>query len=353
MIKQALNIILLFVLITDSFSQNLVKNPSFEGGVKYYTGGPINCDTSLYINNWTVVLGSPDYFNSLFNKCAYNDGAGGVPKNMYGYAPTITGNGYFALALCGIDTIHSPYDWSWRNIEYIEGELISPLIQGKKYCASFYARLVDSSGLATWSIGVYLSKDFLPDLNSHYDTISNYYLHFTPQIQNAEGNFLKDTAWVKIEGSFIAEGNEKYIIIGNFNPYYRKNYLLKTNNIIDYYNHNASLYYIDMVSVYECNDTIVPLPEIKNALYIPNIFSPNQDGANDILYLRGENIKDATISIYNRWGEKVFESNDITKGWDGSYKGKPCPAEVYVYSCSVTFLNGEIKKTGGNITLVR
>jgi gliding motility-associated-like protein len=347
--------VILFVGSKNAIAQiNFVINPSFEYTRKFYDPYPLFCDTAVnYGHTWNAPLGSPDYFNAFWNDCNDFTRSAGVPKNMYGCAPAVEGNGYFAVGLSGIDTLNEYHSWLWLNYEYVQGKLSQPLVQGKGYCVSFYARLSDSCGLSTWCVGAYLSKDSVPDMHSQWDTLDNYYLHFTPQIQNAEGNFLNDTAWVKIEGSFIADGGEKYITIGNYIPYKRANYLLRNN--IDITSKNGSIYYIDMVSASQCEDTIKPepTPEKSNALYIPNIFSPNSDGANDILYVRGENIKEATISLYNRWGEKVFESNDITKGWDGTYKGKPCPAEVYVYYVNVTFINGVTEQKNGNITLVR
>jgi gliding motility-associated-like protein len=88
-------------------------------------------------------------------------------------------------------------------------------------------------------------------------------------------------------------------------------------------------------------------------IYIPNIFSPNNDGNNDILYVRGENVKELTFSIYNRWGEKVFESHDINKGWDGTQNGKKCEAGVYVYRAEITFKDGKTIMKRGDVTLVR
>ena len=137
------------------------------------------------------------------------------------------------------------------------------------------------------------------------------------------------------------------------NPYAKPEQTITYQLMQSYYN---SYYTSDVITitVIDCN---VPPPdtntEVKQMFYIPNIFSPNSDGANDILYIRGENIKEASISIYNRWGEKVFESNDIAKGWDGNYKGKPCPADVYVYYANITFSNGITEQKKGNVTLVR
>jgi gliding motility-associated-like protein len=88
-------------------------------------------------------------------------------------------------------------------------------------------------------------------------------------------------------------------------------------------------------------------------IYIPNIFSPNADGINDVFLFYANAVKDVYYIIYNRWGEKVFESKDITAGWDGTYKGKLAPEGVYTYYIQFTFLNFTQEKRKGSVTLVR
>jgi gliding motility-associated-like protein len=88
-------------------------------------------------------------------------------------------------------------------------------------------------------------------------------------------------------------------------------------------------------------------------IYIPNIFSPNADGVNDVFLVYANAVKDIYVTVFNRWGEKVFESKDITLGWDGTYKGKLAPEGVYVYYVQFTFLNFTQQKKKGSITLVR
>ncbi|MBI4931606.1 MAG: gliding motility-associated C-terminal domain-containing protein [Bacteroidetes bacterium] len=91
-------------------------------------------------------------------------------------------------------------------------------------------------------------------------------------------------------------------------------------------------------------------------VFIPNAFSPNGDGENDILYVRGNCIKEMHIVIYNRWGEKVFESTDITKGWDGNnikgFIGGKEGSAVYVYHMRATLITGEKIERKGNISLI-
>lgn len=88
-------------------------------------------------------------------------------------------------------------------------------------------------------------------------------------------------------------------------------------------------------------------------IYVPNGFSPNGDGLNEILYVRGNAIDEMYFAIYNRWGEKVFESRSPEVGWDGTFRGKLLEPEVFGYFLEVNCLNGETYFKKGNITLIR
>jgi gliding motility-associated-like protein len=98
----------------------------------------------------------------------------------------------------------------------------------------------------------------------------------------------------------------------------------------------------------------------KNAnVFIPNTFSPNGDGANDVFYVRGKGLdRVKSIRIFNRWGEVVFEQtnfpvNNPSYGWDGKYKGnKPVP-DVYVYQVEVFCENSQVIKFDGNVALIQ
>ena len=94
-------------------------------------------------------------------------------------------------------------------------------------------------------------------------------------------------------------------------------------------------------------------------VYIPNTFSPNNDGANDVFYPRGTGLfKVKTFRIFNRWGEVVFEkssfnANDPTSGWDGTYKGVKLPADVFVYMIDIICDNNSVLPYRGNIALIQ
>jgi gliding motility-associated-like protein len=93
---------------------------------------------------------------------------------------------------------------------------------------------------------------------------------------------------------------------------------------------------------------------------IPNAFTPNQDGRNDVFYVLGgrdvQIIKD--FSIYNRWGEKIFQANnapanDPSFGWDGTFNGKASDAGAYVYIITVAFTDGTQQTFKGSVVLIR
>jgi gliding motility-associated-like protein len=105
---------------------------------------------------------------------------------------------------------------------------------------------------------------------------------------------------------------------------------------------------LDSVFIYRSTEDCIP-PHI----YIPNIFSPNGDGNNDILYVYGKGIEDLSLIIYNRWGEKVFETKDMLNGWDGTHKGKLMDPAVFVYYLKASLEDGQDIDQSGNITLVK
>ncbi|MBQ7490148.1 MAG: gliding motility-associated C-terminal domain-containing protein [Bacteroidales bacterium] len=88
-------------------------------------------------------------------------------------------------------------------------------------------------------------------------------------------------------------------------------------------------------------------------IFVPNAFSPNHDGKNDILYVRGDFIDTFIFRIYNRWGELLFETTDINSGWDGTFKGKDCSTGVYDYYLEVQCLGYKKFFKKGNVTLLR
>jgi gliding motility-associated-like protein len=87
-------------------------------------------------------------------------------------------------------------------------------------------------------------------------------------------------------------------------------------------------------------------------IFIPNAFTPNGDRENDVLYVRGT-LDEMTLSIYDRWGEKVFETIDQAIGWDGTYKGNLVEPGVFVYHLTTKCEDSETVFKKGNVTVIR
>jgi gliding motility-associated-like protein len=96
-----------------------------------------------------------------------------------------------------------------------------------------------------------------------------------------------------------------------------------------------------------------PLKCGQTALFIPNAFSPNGDGNNDVFYVRGKNLTSFRLAIFDRWGEKMFETTSLDIGWDGTYKGKKIDPAVFGYVFEGVCATGEKLLDKGNITLIR
>jgi len=86
---------------------------------------------------------------------------------------------------------------------------------------------------------------------------------------------------------------------------------------------------------------------------VPNAFTPNTNDGNSIVYVRGFGISKMKFIIWNRWGQKVFETNNRLQGWDGRYKGVIQPMDVYAYTLDVEFFDGTKTTKKGDITLIR
>ncbi len=121
----------------------------------------------------------------------------------------------------------------------------------------------------------------------------------------------------------------------------------------------TTMYYLTIADSYGCiyRDSLrIVVLDVFCAdpyVYVPNAFTPNNDGKNDGLFVRSKMVSELTFLIYDRWGEKIFETNDMKNGWDGTFKGKPCDPGVFVYYLNVTCHNQTKYFKKGNVTLIR
>ncbi len=121
----------------------------------------------------------------------------------------------------------------------------------------------------------------------------------------------------------------------------------------------TTTYYLTVTNEFGCQTTDSVIVKIRRPIcglpvvFVPSAFTPDGDGHNDVLMINGNNIDKVNMAIYNRWGQKVFETNDQNYGWDGTFKGKALAPDVYGYYMQCTCDDGSDMFIKGNITLLR
>jgi hypothetical protein len=191
---------------------------------------------------------------------------------------------------------------AWR--EYITGTLSEPLQSGRTYCISAYVSPAElyacidsmkSYGMAAKSIGAYLSSTF--------NKIQTETIHpETPQIElyKEDGGYIADsTTWTLVSGTYVAQGGEKYITLGNFKSDALTD-LIVNGDVYDPDSNNFCYYYIDNVSITKCSG--VGLLEIP---YNINIYpNPAQDLVSVTM---SKNVSNAQLNIYNLTGQLISQ----------------------------------------------
>lgn len=118
---------------------------------------------------------------------------------------------------------------------------------------------------------------------------------------------------------------------------------------------STTTYTVIAINASGCSDTddVTIIVDATESLFVPDIFAPNGNGVNDILYVRGSGIQTITFRVFDRWGQKVFETTDQNTGWDGSFKGRPLDTGVFVYTLDGSFYSRTKISQKGNVTLKR
>jgi gliding motility-associated-like protein len=125
----------------------------------------------------------------------------------------------------------------------------------------------------------------------------------------------------------------------------------------------STVYTIQVQSLNGCTgqDHVKVIVDRRRQIYVPNVFTPNDDGANDLFTIYaspGSVRKILSLQVFDRWGEalialKDFLPNNPTIGWDGSYKGEPMNPGVFVWVAEIEFIDGKREVFQGDVTVVR
>ena len=101
-----------------------------------------------------------------------------------------------------------------------------------------------------------------------------------------------------------------------------------------------------------CENSDTVEVNIKGSIFTPNSFTPNDDGLNDEFEIKGENIKNFELWIYNRWGENIFHSTKISDFWDGKYLGNKCKIDTYLWIIEFLDFNQNFQIIKGHVNLL-
>jgi len=218
-------------------SKNLIQNPSFEAFLNCPQNLGSLADDVLYWKSPTN--GSTDYFNACSEVM-------GTPKNFNGEQPANFGVGYIGFYF------YAPDDYR----EYVQATLVSKLQKGIRYKVSFYVSLAERSDFAIKEFGIQFTESPVSvstrkvlsrmHLSKVTGDVSNYF-----QIKYSD--FYSDKKdWVLVEKEFVANGTEKYMIIGNFKNNKSTEKFRTKRNVTQ-----GSYYYVDMVTVSALDGQII------------------------------------------------------------------------------------------------
>jgi len=282
-------------------------------------------------------VASPDYFHE-------NGSMGGdLPETPIAIVDPHEGSAVMGFAATGLKLEE------YR--EYISVKLLSPLVVGHKYQFSFWftngeINEFSNAGLGTSDFGAYFSVN--DPIQSNNDPIL-----VTPQVKM--NTVLYNREWVQISFNFYADVAAEHFTLGVFGSDGDKSI-----NIIEGEHPLISYYFIDELVLEEVPDETVnheepidrpvdsdpdPLtgdvdprpvlvdvaPELEEMYFIPNAFTPDGDGINDIFRPVFPESYSYSVSIFDRWGNKIYWGSGQGSYWDGYTKGKRVPQDIYIW----------------------
>jgi gliding motility-associated-like protein len=378
--------ILLFALLLGVFrlsAQNLVPNPSFEPVLVMGCDPFLSLDFNNAFTSWsTPTLGTPDLFSLVNPQSCWNS----MPNSTYAgviglQGPQVprSGNVMAGIRLYSIAGLNQR--------EYLQVRLSSPLIPCRTYQLNYYVSLSDSIEFA----GLDLNANFAVTP----PTLGTDGVMALPNIGGATSVVTDILGWTKISVTFQATAAWEYLTIGNFQDDNSTTLLpnpLSSGRPGMY----GAYYFVDDVSVTRvcptiaslgpdqtvclgdtivlglqsniCYDSLVwstgettPTIQVMDEAHymvrivqdtcilydtifvdvehcpaevkMPNVFSPNNDGINDVFKpMVAQHLRKGEIKIFDRWGRLLFITDNMDGGWDGRLGGVDCPEGVYYYT---------------------
>ena len=127
-----------------------------------------------------------------------------------------------------------------------------------------------------------------------------------------------------------------------------------TCSIVNAQPYEDTRYCVDITTADGCQDSdCIDISILCGDVFIPNAFSPNNDGYNDELGVYGNCINEVVFRVFDRWGAMMFEGKETKDKWDGKFKGTPVSTGVYIYQLIAKLKNGETVSKTGNVTIIK
>lgn len=348
-VKKSISFLISALLVSSLFGQ--VKNGGFETCSAY----PTQLGQVELLNGWTNAgssTSSPDFYH-------YAGGlAGDIPVTPVGEVEAFQGSGVAGFVATGLPHQH------YR--EYLCNQLSSPLVVGDEYRLTFqitngYWTAGSLAGLGTSDLGVYLSTG--APVQSGNDP-----LMVTPQAKL--DTVVYSRFWTEITFDFTADAAHKFMVLGVFGSDAGKSIVLEEGDAPQ-----LAYYFIDDVSLISLSspeqnlsgnggeraddqdNTGNHVDGDVEQFYIPNAFTPNHDGENDVFLPILPAHTSYTFQVFSRWGEVVFETANPEEGWAGQdAEGSDVQPGMYVWSISYLERVGEellAREHQGTLTLMR
>jgi OOP family OmpA-OmpF porin len=317
------------------YAQNLVPNYSFENYTKCVNA---YVEFNGYVSNWigSDPSGGLSYCTSQCPDSSMKDASASIPYNCLGFEYARTGVSYIEMETFVNNTNDTAQPFpgngykDYRN--YIEAKLTDSLLPGISYYVTFFVSLADSSDFACSDIGAYISDSAIK-----FNSFGLVESKLIPQVNNdpIKQPLIDTMNWMKVSGSFIAKGGEKYILIGNFKKDSLSNIKYLKQRGVGY---TAAYYYID--DVFVSTDSITGLKElIDNREEVKTYPNPSSDGIFTIvLKANSDRLK---VAVYNILGEEVYSRYSIPST-QFSIDISNQPSGIYFYR--ITDENGSILK---------
>jgi gliding motility-associated-like protein len=286
---------------------------------------------------------SPDYFHVLGTASC------DLPETPFAIVPTFSGQAMMGLAVASTKGTNTR--------EYLSLRLPAPLEAGSKYKISIpwtmgSATPVSIAGLTVSDLGVLLSSSM--PIQMGVSPISE-----TPQFVFHQEMY--STTWKVATIEFVAQDPAQFITIGLFGSDDNKAITNRGND-----NSSLSYYFFDQLAIEKLEDSVsyenpilfsgiieTPKPVQADQMFVPNSFTPNEDGTNDAFMQLDHEVLGWDLKIFNRWGQLIFASNSATQGWTAKEVDKSVNAESFFWTLEYINSNNEKTSQKGNVYLIR